>query len=864
MGGRGRIPRQSTAILNPALSVPSTASSRLTLPAPVCSRCLTRSQNRSLHLRSKRHFSTSKDQQSWAAAVQKIQDTVADVLPSTARPATGHITVDPLKIVAKELKFLSKNIRQLLGSGHPILDTVAKYYTQSEGKHVRPLLVLLMSRATAFAAKQPRPRYDVQHTISRSAIDTPITSPSVLFDKNPDQAHLNATPALSPLMDNPTGGEYAFPNDPSILPSQRRLAEITELIHTASLLHDDVIDHSTTRRSAPSANTTFGNKMAVLAGDFMLGRASVALARLRDPEVTELLATVIANLVEGEFMQLKNTASDEKNPSWSEQTISYYLQKTYLKSASLISKSCRAAALLGQCAPNVVEAAYQYGKNLGLAFQLVDDMLDYTISGTELGKPAGADLELGLATAPLLFAWRDRPELGVLVGRKFAEEGDVQKARDIVSQSDGLEQTRALAQEYADKAISSISSFPAGEAKEGLEEMCVKVMKQCSEEKPQCQRCLKLGVPCPGYKILKARIFELRPSTSSPFESEVDKSSHDYFVHVGHKILAAYQLNSMLFWSRLAPQLGEHHAAVRHGLTALGALQAPVHTVAFRRENKMQSTPQPEITPLAMLHVQKSMHMIRTADPSSLPVEVFLACCLLFTAMQFWTEKTSSATTHVLAANRIMRENLVPGTSARAPGSTMSVEFAAVYIPLLNEMINQHCAFSDDYPPPESGILADHQLDFDVQQIDTVSDKAGLVDAIDRLLTCILRATSETLIPQPLKNKIALALKTLEGRLQELCRAGLLKHDSYDWTHLYLLLQVARVMFLTLSRQDEVGFDGFHAEFAQILAHCRRMLESNAAAPVEKTLSAHLGWVCYRRCSSSLRGVGYQVSVTRL
>ncbi len=504
MGGRGRIPRTSTSLLQPALPVSSTASSRLNpLDRPICARCLTRSHyraaassSRAPRAPSKRHFATSQDQQSWAAAVQKIQDTVADVLPSAVRPPTANITVDPLKIVAKELKFLSKNIRQLLGSGHPILDTVAKYYTQSEGKHVRPLLVLLMSRATAFAAKQPRPRYDAQHSFSRSAIDTPITSPSVLFDKNPDQDHFNPTSGLSPMTDSSNEIEYAFPNDTSILPSQRRLAEITELIHTASLLHDDVIDHSTTRRSAPSANATFGNKMAVLAGDFMLGRASVALARLRDPEVTELLATVIANLVEGEFMQLKNTASDEKNPSWSEQTISYYLQKTYLKSASLISKSCRAAALLGQCAPNVVEAAYQYGKNLGLAFQLVDDMLDYTISGQELGKPAGADLELGLATAPLLFAWRDRPELGVLVGRKFSKEGDVQQvtlpgllldaelelilvqARDIVSQSDGLEQTRALAQDYADKAISSISSFPPGEAKDGLEEMCVKVMKR--------------------------------------------------------------------------------------------------------------------------------------------------------------------------------------------------------------------------------------------------------------------------------------------------------------------------------------------------------------------------------------------------
>jgi hexaprenyl-diphosphate synthase len=116
--------------------------------------------------------------------------------------------------------------------------------------------------------------------------------------------------------------------------------------------------------------------MAVLAGDFLLGRASVALARLRNSEVIELLATVIANLVEGEFMQLKNTARDEKNPIWTEDTITYYLQKTYLKSASLISKSCRAAALLGGSDGMTVEAAYAYGKNLGLAFQLADQPLD--------------------------------------------------------------------------------------------------------------------------------------------------------------------------------------------------------------------------------------------------------------------------------------------------------------------------------------------------------------------------------------------------------------------------------------------------------------------------------------------------------
>jgi hexaprenyl-diphosphate synthase len=396
---------------------PFNESFRYSSRSNICAECLVKRHLPAYFPSPGRAFSTGKKQQSaWGAAVAAVQNTISDTLPN--RQAPGNITVDPLRIVGRELKFLNKNIRQLLGSGHPILDTVAKYYTQSEGKHVRPLLVLLMSRAIASAPKRIR-----RDTLipSSQTIDTPISPLEVLYDTNPDQT--GHTPLTSPSHEI----DYAFPDDGSILPSQRRLAEITELIHTASLLHDDVIDHSMIRRSEPSANIMFGNKMAVLAGDFLLGRASVALARLRDPEVTELLATVIANLIEGEFMQLKNTALDEKEPRWSEENVSYYLQKTYLKSASLISKSCRAAALLAESAPEIVDAAYAYGRNLGLAFQLVDDMLDYTISGSELGKPAGADLELGLATAPLLFAWKERPELGRLIGRKFIEQGDVQK-----------------------------------------------------------------------------------------------------------------------------------------------------------------------------------------------------------------------------------------------------------------------------------------------------------------------------------------------------------------------------------------------------------------------------------------------------
>ncbi|KAI9901942.1 hypothetical protein N3K66_003759 [Trichothecium roseum] len=411
----------------------------------------------------RRHFSSSRRRDSaWTAAVQVASNMVGNVVKQATKDASMH--VDPLRTVAKEMKHLTGNIRQLLGSGHPALDKVAKYYTQAEGKHVRPLIVLLMSRATHLCPKDQRE--STPQTLR--GINSSISPVDILADVNPSAAPLAA----------PDVKEAPEEGNPDILPSQRRLAEITELIHTASLLHDDVIDYSVSRRGSPSANLEFGNKMAVLAGDFLLGRASVALARLRNAEVVELLATVIANLVEGEFMQLKNTRNDERNPKWSEETLSYYLQKTYLKTASLISKSCRASALLGGADAATVDAAYMYGRNLGLAFQLVDDMLDYTRSDKDLGKPAGADLELGLATAPLLFAWKQMPELGALVGRKFEREGDVLRAREIVMQSDGVEQTRALAVDYSEKAVAAIAHFPDSEAKAGLVEMAQKVIKR--------------------------------------------------------------------------------------------------------------------------------------------------------------------------------------------------------------------------------------------------------------------------------------------------------------------------------------------------------------------------------------------------
>jgi hexaprenyl-diphosphate synthase len=322
---------------------------------------------------------------SWAAATESAHSVLTP--PPASQPA-----FDPLSAIHAEISTLKDSLFRLLGSSHPSLDTIAKYYFHTEGKHLRPLLVLLMSQATngLAGAGWDRVREEARYA---SVDDSLTTEGGVLNDWNPEvsgpEGSANSTtfaepfriPNLAPpppMLAEPIAPLPTSPDDstPQILPTQRRLASITEMIHVASLLHDDVIDASPLRRGQPSASSAFGNKLSILSGDFLLGRASIALARLGSREVVELLATVIANLVEGEVMQLRATSEPEHEPT--RKGFEDYMRKTYLKTASLMAKSARAAVILGGSGRGVgadegewvKDVAYGYGRNLGIAFQV--------------------------------------------------------------------------------------------------------------------------------------------------------------------------------------------------------------------------------------------------------------------------------------------------------------------------------------------------------------------------------------------------------------------------------------------------------------------------------------------------------------
>lgn len=203
--------------------------------------------------------------------------------------------------------------------------------------------------------------------------------------------------------------------------------------------------------------------MAVLAGDHLLARASVLLARLRHFEVVEVMARALDALVQGEIMQIRSKPEELLD-------IRHYLRKSYFKTASLICCSCKSVSLLCGLTENdtITVAAEKYGYHLGMAYQIVDDILDYTGASATLGKPAQADMKLGLATAPVLYASEQAPDLKKLIQRRFKNKGDVHRAVQLAADTDGVARSYELAEFHAQCAEEALEAIPPGQYRDAL------------------------------------------------------------------------------------------------------------------------------------------------------------------------------------------------------------------------------------------------------------------------------------------------------------------------------------------------------------------------------------------------------------
>eukprot|EP00271_Cylindrocystis_brebissonii_P004731 TRINITY_DN16561_c0_g1_i1.p1 TRINITY_DN16561_c0_g1~~TRINITY_DN16561_c0_g1_i1.p1 ORF type:complete len:487 (-),score=82.09 TRINITY_DN16561_c0_g1_i1:1744-3204(-) len=316
--------------------------------------------------------------------------------------------------VAEDLETLNRNLKTVVGERHPMLMAAAEQIFGAGGKRMRPALVFLVSRATC---------------------------------------QLNGLSSLQP--------------------QHRRLAEITEMIHTASLVHDDVLDSSPVRRGRQTVHETYGIKVAVLAGDFMFAQASWFLANLDNLEVIKLISQVIADFANGEIEQAARLFDTGL-------TLEEYLEKSFFKTASLLAASTKSAAIFSLSSPATSHNMYEYGRHLGLAFQVVDDILDFTQSSAQLGKPAGSDLASGNLTAPVLFALKGAhgDALRDLIDSEFVDDGALERAVQLVIDGGGIEEARALAKSEGEAARSCLSELPEGEVRRSLEGMVDYVLER--------------------------------------------------------------------------------------------------------------------------------------------------------------------------------------------------------------------------------------------------------------------------------------------------------------------------------------------------------------------------------------------------
>jgi heptaprenyl diphosphate synthase len=234
------------------------------------------------------------------------------------------------------------------------------------------------------------------------------------------------------------------------------LATALELIHMATLVHDDVIDNSLTRRGKPTVKAKWGDQISLHTGDYLFAKSLVLLARYNNARMAQILADISVEMCQGEIQQIA-TAYDLK------QTVRDYFYRIKRKTALLIAASCQLGAVASNAPPSLEKALTQYGYNLGMAFQITDDILDMIAEEEELGKPVGGDLQQGIITLPTIYALqhsKEKERLAQLIINKEKTPEDLAQAIDIIKESGGISYSFAVASAFIEKAKKQLEAIP--------------------------------------------------------------------------------------------------------------------------------------------------------------------------------------------------------------------------------------------------------------------------------------------------------------------------------------------------------------------------------------------------------------------
>ncbi len=243
-----------------------------------------------------------------------------------------------------------------------------------------------------------------------------------------------------------------------------------EMTHLASLIHDDIVDEARTRRGKPTVNSLWGDKIAILLGDYYFAKTAGLIADIDDQRIDRLFSDTVATVSEGTIMEMMTAGSIDL-------TVETYYEKIKHKTACLIAACSKGGAIVSQASDEEIALLDEYGLNLGIAFQITDDILDYTQDQSTIGKPAGNDLRQGMVTLPLIYALQEQPQNGryqqvyLMLNKTSTKEEDILSVVDWVAQGYGVKRSYTDAYSYANKAREALYHFPASPNRDVLDEL---------------------------------------------------------------------------------------------------------------------------------------------------------------------------------------------------------------------------------------------------------------------------------------------------------------------------------------------------------------------------------------------------------